>query len=377
MNTVKIIHCADIHIGAADTSLGSLAQKRRIETLITFERIIDIAKENGVQIIALAGDLFDSNNIETTLVESVFEKIASAPEIKVVFSAGNHDPLDSNSLFLKQKLPENLYILKTRDDLITFEDLKLRVYGKSFENCYLESTETFSITPPHDDYINLMVIHGELKSDVHSNYNAITPTFVKTCGMDYVALGHIHKRSEIGKMGDTYFAYCGCPEGQGFDETDAKGIFLGEIGKGVCNLEFIETGKRKHIVEKFTLNEERTAEEISSSILLFLSQKHGENYAENLYKIEVFGEVEEDFSLPKSEVCERLCERVFYAKIKDFTQVYIDRRTLANEPTLKGIFVRKMLEKIDAAQDCEKDLLKGALEMGIKAFSSEVNWDEN
>ena len=63
MNTVKIIHCADIHIGSADTSLGLLAQKRRLETLMTFERIINTAKENAVQIIALAGDLFDSNDI--------------------------------------------------------------------------------------------------------------------------------------------------------------------------------------------------------------------------------------------------------------------------------------------------------------------------
>ena len=59
MNTVKILHCADIHIGAAQSFLGTLAEKRRYEVLMTFERIIDMAKENDVKIIAIAGDLFD------------------------------------------------------------------------------------------------------------------------------------------------------------------------------------------------------------------------------------------------------------------------------------------------------------------------------
>ena len=377
MNTVKIIHCADIHIGSADTSLGLLAQKRRLETLITFERIIDTAKENSTQIIALAGDLFDSNDIERSLSDAVFDKIASVPEIKFVFAAGNHDPLDSCSPFLKRQLPENLHILKTTDSYITFDDIKVRVYGKSFENCYLKGNENFSITPPLDDYINLMVIHGELKSDLSSNYNAITPTFVKTCAMDYIALGHVHKRTEIGKMGDTYFAYCGCPEGQGFDETDSKGIYIGEIGKGICNLEFLEMGKRKHIVEKFNLSGEQTAEEICANIVFSLSEKYGENYPENLYKIEIFGEVDEDFSLPKEEICERLCAQVFYAKIKDFTQIHIDRETLAKEPTLKGIFVKNMLARIANANDDEKAFLESALEIGLKAFKTEVNFDEN
>ncbi len=374
---VKIIHCADIHIGSADTSLGLLAQKRRLETLMTFERIIDTARENAVQIIALSGDLFDSNDIERSLSDAVFEKIASIPEIKVIYAAGNHDPLNSCSPFLKRQLPENLYVFKTSDDCITFDDLKVRVYGKSFENCYQSGNETFSITPPQDDYVNLMVIHGELKSDINSNYNAITPTFVKTCGMDYIALGHVHKRSEIGKMGDTYFAYCGCPEGQGFDETDAKGIYIGEIGKGTCNLEFLEMAKRKHIVEKFTISNEETSDEIAANILSILSEKYGEKYFENLYKIEISGEVEEDFSLPKEEICERLCEKVFFAKIKDLTQPSLDLETLSKEPTLKGLFVKNMLEKISNAADEEKADLEGALLLGLKAFKTEVSFSEN
>ena len=40
MKSVKILHCADIHIGAAESFLKNNAESRRIETLLTFEKII-------------------------------------------------------------------------------------------------------------------------------------------------------------------------------------------------------------------------------------------------------------------------------------------------------------------------------------------------
>jgi hypothetical protein len=49
MSTLKILHCADIHIGAAESFLGNLADSRRYETLLTFERIVDLAVEQSSQ----------------------------------------------------------------------------------------------------------------------------------------------------------------------------------------------------------------------------------------------------------------------------------------------------------------------------------------
>ena len=122
MNSVKILHCADIHIGAALSYLGETAAQRKYETLLTFERIIDTAVTEGVKIIAAAGDIFDSNAVEDEFVKAVFDKIDSVPEIKVIFSAGNHDPLSADSPFNNPKLPQNLFVLGTKDDCITFDD---------------------------------------------------------------------------------------------------------------------------------------------------------------------------------------------------------------------------------------------------------------
>ena len=376
MRTVKILHCADIHIGAAESFLGVLRENRRYETLITFERIIDIAKEENVELIAIAGDLFDSNNIEQRFIDAVMNKIREAAPIKVVFAAGNHDPLNAQSPFLKEELPQNLYILGTKDEEITFEELKLKVYGRSFESAFLKGEEAFSL-PTNNDYINLLVQHGELKSDLNSEYNAITPKFVKNSGMDYIALGHVHKRSDIGKIDNTYFAYCGCPEGQGFDELQEKGVYIGQIGKGKCDLQFVSVSKRQHILEKIDISEISGAVEISAEIINALKEKYGEDYSQNLYKIELIGSVSEDNEINTEEILSRISNELYFVKIKNKTEIKIDLEALKNEASLRGIFVKKMLERTENAPEDEKELYRKALKLGLKAFNAEVKFDED
>ncbi len=377
MDTVKILHCADVHIGVADSSLGKLAAARRYETLLTFEKIIDAAKNNGVQIIAIAGDLFDSNHIGPSLTKPVFEKIASVPQIKVIFAAGNHDPLDSDSPFIREPRPDNLFVFGTEDECITFDSLKLRVYGRSFGSVHMRGETHFSIIPPDDGYINLMVLHGDLRNDMNSDYNAVTPAFIKSCKMDYIALGHVHKRTEIGCCGSTYMAYCGCPEGQGFDELDEKGVYIGNIGKGICDLEFLPISKRRHISEKIDITGLSETQEISDKILSTLKEKYGEETVNNLYKIELIGKIAENAVISTEQLTSRLSEKLYYVKIKDKTEFDIDLKLLSLEKNLKGIFVKNMLRMLDDTEPQNRESIEYALNLGLKAFNSEVPYDED
>ncbi len=375
MNTVKILHTADIHIGALDSFLGEKNEKRRMETLLTFERIMDLAVSEGVQLVAIAGDLFDSNNIEERFYKAVFEKIEKSG-IKTVFCAGNHDPLNSESPFLKNPLPQNLFVLGKTDECITFEDLQLKVYGRSFSDTYLKGEEQFTLSADKD-YVNLMVQHGELKSDLSSDYNSITPKFVKNSKMDYIALGHVHKKTPIGKIDNTCFAYSGCVEGQGFDELEEKGVYLGEIGKSVCELKFIPVSKRQHIHHKTDVTDIETVSAIAEKIITELNIAYGEAFSENLYKIELVGEISPEFVISKQELLSRLEDAVYFIKIKDSTDLKLDIDSLLKEPSLKGIFVRKMLERTENAPEDKKEIYKKALKLCLKAFSGEVKYDED
>lgn len=376
MKPVKILHCADIHIGAEESFLGARAQSRRAETLITFEKIINIARENSVDILLIAGDLFNSNNIEKSFTDRVFECFSMIPDTKIVFSAGNHDPLNAESPFKKYVLPQNVYVLETKDCFVEFESLKTRVYGRSFKEVYMSGEQCFLLeTSP--EFINLMCIHGELKSDLNSNYNSITSEFVTKSGMDYIALGHVHKRSNIDKIGSTYIAYCGCPEGQGFDELNEKGVYLGEVSKNVCNLQFVPTSKRMHICEQINIGEAVTSSQIADCVIDALKQKYTDTYSQNLYKIVLTGEIDENTVISVPEITARLNDFLYFAKVKNKTEVKADLELLSHEKSLKGIFVKNMLGRIESAQETEKEMLKSALNLGLKAFAGEVSYDED
>ena len=82
METVKILHTGDIHICAEESFLGEKAELRRRETLLTFERIIDLGVKNQVDLILIAGDLFHSNNIESSFVDGVLiSSFQNSPKI--------------------------------------------------------------------------------------------------------------------------------------------------------------------------------------------------------------------------------------------------------------------------------------------------------
>lgn len=370
METVKILHTGDIHIGAEESFLGEKANLRRRETLLTFENIIDLGAEHKVDLILIAGDLFHSNNIESSFVDAVLSKIKSSP-IPVLYTAGNHDPLNASSPFKKHQIPENLYIFDNKETVFTLENLKVKVFGRSFESSFLRGKNKPDLTG-EEDFINISLLHGELTADLNSPYNAITKEYISASKMDYIALGHVHKRSDVVKSGNTYFAYCGCPEGQGFDELDEKGVYIGNIGKNFCDLKFFPTSRRLHIEEKIDIS---SADDAVKTILETLEAKYGENFVDHLYKIILTGELEENSSLDCADITARISEKLYYVKVRDNTTKKIDLEALSFDKTLKGIFVKKMLEKMTNTE--EKEKYQKALKIGLSAFSGEVKFDEN
>ena len=195
--------------------------------------------------------------------------------------------------------------------------------------------------------------------------------------MDYIALGHVHKNTEIGRIGNTFFAYCGCPEGRGFDELGEKGVYIGEITKGSCSLEFVPVCKRMYIYEKIDISGLTSLACICEKIIAALKDKYGGDFAENLYKIELIGEIPDDFNLNLTEISGRISDAVYFAKIKDSTEAEIDFERLSGEVSLKGLFVKNMLAKIENSSDEEKELLKYSLKLGLKAFNAEVAYSED
>lgn len=376
MSTVKIFHTADLHIGAEVSYLGSKATERRFEVVSVFSKIVGYCKDNNVEICLIAGDLFDSNTAAAEFAPSVFEYISSAPEVKFLYVAGNHDPLDAASPMKSSALPENLYVFGTEYEIKEFRDLGVRVIGRSFAHSSMKPCE-FNTVLPEDGFVNIMLLHADLGADKNSPYNPIGKEFIENSGVDYLALGHIHKRTGISKLGSTYLSYPGSPEGQGFDEEGVHGGYAGILSKDSCELSFVKLCRRVHRTEKIDVSSVTSSINAADIVLKKLFVTYGEGFENDLYKIILMGSLDQSITLKTAEILQILKDKLYFVKVKDRTKKAYDLDLLKNEVSLRGVFVKKMLQKIAAANETDKPIYESALYLGLGAFDSEVAYNED
>ena len=78
-----------------------------------------------------------------------------------------------------------------------------------------------------------------------------------------------------------------------------------------------------------------------------------------------------------AELSERLSGEVYFAKVRDKTTVRADLSAIAQNNDLMGIFTRKMLERAAEADADGRRRIMAALDIGLRAFNSEVNYRED
>ena len=249
------------------------------------------------------------------------------------------------------------------------------MWGAAFNEKYVRESLIKGFSQNNKE-INIMVIHGEISSSIDSNeYNPITLKDIKESGMDYIALGHRHNFSGILKEGNTSYSYSGCPQGRGFDENGDKGIIYGYVAKGAVELNFIKTCKRNYEEIYVDVSNSFGYEELREKILNTIKEEDRKN---NLYKIILKGEVSEKFHIEEKVLKSKLINDFYFCKIVDKTSIALDIKELSKGYSVKSIFVKNLLKKLQEAKtDEEKDVIKMALKIGVSSLSeAEVNIDD-
>lgn len=366
---IKLVHCADIHLGSEPTFLKSKATLRGEELLLTFEKLIDFCQMEKVDILLIAGDLFESNNISDRYIKSVISAFAKIPDTIIAICGGNHDPITLDCAFYNNTLSDNVIIFS---DFQTyrFPARGFMISGAGFTSSAQSSTN-FHNKKAEGNLINIGIFHGDIYSS-ESDKNPISVSDIENSDYDYIALGHIHARTEIIRHDNVFYAYSGCLEGRGFDEVGKKGFYYGEIGKGYNNLKFIQAGKRVHYIIDVDISSCSNLSDMEKKIELEM-HKHSKDISRDLFKINLIGGIPQSFSFSTEALVARFSEKVFYIKVIDKTTYEVDFNVLAQENSLMGIFAKKMLSKIENAKsEEEKTMLKQALNFGIKASHSKL-----
>ncbi len=349
---IKIVHCADLHLGAAHSSLGNKGPRREAEVLNALYSAVVCCREQKADILLIAGDLFDNPCPAEPTLDCAIEYLTDLTDTEVFIVAGNHDYLTPSSPYMKD-WGENIHIFR-ENDCLEFDSY--RIFGISFFEPF---SNGFTLPKaPDDGKINILLMHGDIFG---GPYNPLTEQKISETGMDYVALGHVHAPSGVRYAGRVPYAYPGSIEPLGFDEIGERGVLAGTVLKGTAELDFVRICRR--VCREITVDAGPFSEnrELESHLQELLSP-----FENDMVKIILSGE--SVFSPNSALLKTALEDKVFHLRIKDRTYPKENLELLRNEQTLKGIFTNKMLTVIENSEGEQKLAAERALRLGLAAF---------
>lgn len=353
---LKVIHCADVHFDSAMSGIkeNAKANIRRNEIKETFSKIVKMAE--NADVLLISGDLFDGKNVSKNTLLYLKDEFSKISDTKVFICAGNHDFMTETSPYRTFDFGGNVHIFGTEMECVSFSEYD--VYGISFKsaNDEREMLSGFRVKDP--DKINICVMHGDVAG---TDYNPIKIKDIESSGLDYLALGHIHKATPINIAGMTHYAYSGCPEGRGNDETGEKGVYALEVIKGnVINSEFVTLCQRMYIDEEVDITEVTDYSGITEKINKLYK---GENH---IYRFTLTGKAQ--FSFDTAVIEDKIAG--FSVTVRDKTTPSIDIEKASQEFSLKGLFLKFALSEKDKMSENE---FNEALKTGLYYIEKEEN----
>lgn len=361
---MKIIHTGDIHLDSPFTSLNPIeAEKRRNALRAAFSSMILYAKTEKVDLFLICGDLFDDECVTKDTCLALCKEMASVPGCSFVITPGNHDPYRENSPYKLVSFPDNVYIFSSPEiTKVEIGNTGVCIYGSAYLSDTKEAYSMMKAPLIDKTKTNIYMHHGDL--DVMSSpYSPVSSRQIAESGFDYVALGHIHKGTEIKKSGDTHFAYCGCIEGRDFGECGYKGAIVGDVEKGKVDLHHVRFSSKRYEI----VTHDVTGCENFTDCLAQIAEKCALYGNDTLLRVELIGVVSEGFSAD-ADVLRELVKTPAYLEIKDRTLALLNIKSLKEDKTLAGEFYRVLEEKLFSDDEEEKKIASEALRYGLRAI---------
>ena len=116
---MKVLHTSDWQLGMTRHFLTEEAQSRfteaRLEAITTLGQV---AQDHACECIIVAGDVFESNQVQRQIVVRALERMGEIP-LPIYLLPGNHDPVDAGSVFYSRTFtsnkPNNVVVMDTSD----------------------------------------------------------------------------------------------------------------------------------------------------------------------------------------------------------------------------------------------------------------------
>ena len=341
---MKIVHCADLHLDSKMTANldKEKAKERKAELLLTFERMIAYAKEQQVEAILIAGDLFDTKNISAGAKNVVKSAISNNPQVTFFYLKGNHD--QDNFLSVEEEVPENLKLFS--GEWTSYALGKGRVVLTGLELHQENSGSAYSALALDAAKFNIVILHGqESESGAKDKVEVINLRALKNKGIDYLALGHVHAYKEETLDARGVYCYPGCLGGRGFDECGEHGFVVLDIDEetGQYTKKFVPIASRHLYEVPVDVTDCMTSAEMKQKIKSVLFDENNIS-SKSLVKVILTGTPDVECEKDVQYLLKSFESDFYFIKIYDETSLKVDINQFLTDMSLKGEFVRKVME---------------------------------
>ena len=257
MEPIKFIHVSDLHLGKKQYNL----KERYNDYFRAFQWVLDFAINEKVDFLLISGDLFDSKNINPSVLSDVFYSIRNFKErsfleldreIPMICIEGNHDnPIYTTRSWMSFLADLDLIVLLAGDYNKDNKELTFQPYSTSIHRggmIQIKDTVIYGLPyygsftkhmfpaiyqaiPKKSNKFNIFLMHFGIEGqDKLKPGIDLSPNLIKLHDkIDYLALGHYHKNYILEEQ-DQWIFNPGSLELNDLTELSyIRGAFLAEI----------------------------------------------------------------------------------------------------------------------------------------------------
>lgn len=356
---LRIIHTADVHLGARHDDLGEQAAAQRERQFAAFAAAVDLALHEKVDLFLVAGDLFDSNVQPRRSVERVAAELRRLAEgkIRTVVAPGTHDCYDRASIYRAYDL-KALAGSTLDDDWVTvltpdaprvhLSACDVVVHGPCFptkrapHSPLRDLATTGAGIPEATWHVGLLHAAIAIPGKTDRDEVVVTTEEIAASGLDYLALGHWHGMQQ-GTAGGVAYAYAGAPEAVALDQDGAGKVLL-------VTLEEVGSGKAVRVDERqvgrtaFRKVEVDAAGIASQPALIDDLRKHAS--PDLVLDARLTGVRPDELDLDTDEVEVALAPAFLKVRVRDLSTPALTEGTLPSADTIAGAFIRDLEARI-------------------------------
>jgi len=251
MADFRFVHAADLHLDTPFEGVAKAAPEvgdaLREASLGALDRLVDLTLAERASFLVLAGDVYDGaeRGVRAQLrLRRGLERLAEHG-VRAFVVHGNHDPLAGWSAI--GAWPDGVHVFgSARVESVPVEvgdAVVATVHGISYARRETSENLALRFTRGEAPGLHVGVLHANVGSDPeHAAYAPCSLADLRAAGLDYWALGHVHRRRELSR--DPWVVYPGDTQGRSPKpaERGAKGALVVEVsGASVRETRFAAT----------------------------------------------------------------------------------------------------------------------------------------